>query len=190
MVHDVNVAPSVKIPAWCPRIAAETDEEHTSSLATVLDFCLTRRWAAAPNFRAADLACYLGSGDESSVEIKAALELASQKPMPVITPNSRHMAVEGNSGCAGAPHRGRHLRPSLHPGQTQERRLFRCQQAGLIRNLRILRILSAGPPDGISRFVHPPSPNPLARGTERAETLRILRRMRSGRTEYVRHLVE
>jgi hypothetical protein len=63
----------------------EQHEEQTSSLATVLD-ALRSMWPIG--FRAADLTQYLSSVNEASIELKAALEQASGKALPIITPTA------------------------------------------------------------------------------------------------------
>ena len=63
----------------------EQHEEQTSSLATVLD-ALRTQW---PNgFKAADLTQYLSYATEAAIELKAALEQASGKALPIITPTA------------------------------------------------------------------------------------------------------
>jgi hypothetical protein len=63
----------------------EQHEEQTSSLATVLD-SLRTEW---PNgFKAADLTKYLSYANEAAIELKAALEQASGKALPIITPTA------------------------------------------------------------------------------------------------------
>lgn len=61
----------------------EADEEQTSSLATVLDV-LRNRWPAG--CKAADVALYAGNADADAIGFRGALEAASGKPMPVLTP--------------------------------------------------------------------------------------------------------
>jgi hypothetical protein len=63
----------------------EQHEEQTSSLATVLD-TLRTKWPSG--FKASDLAFYLGATDTESVELKGALEQASGKSLPILTPTA------------------------------------------------------------------------------------------------------
>ena len=63
----------------------EQHEEQTSSLATVVD-ALRTKWPSG--FKAADLTQYLANVDEASIELKAALEQASGKALPIITPSA------------------------------------------------------------------------------------------------------
>jgi hypothetical protein len=60
----------------------ETDEEQSSALANVLDVLSTRNSEA---FKAAELVGFVGDAREDSINFKAALELATGKPMPVVT---------------------------------------------------------------------------------------------------------
>jgi hypothetical protein len=60
----------------------EADEEQSSALANVLDL-LSTRWSQA--FKAADPVTFVGDAREDSINFKAALELATGKPMPVVT---------------------------------------------------------------------------------------------------------
>ncbi len=63
----------------------EADDEQTSSLATVLDL-LRHRWEDV--FKASDVATFAGQATEEAIEFKAALESASSKPLPIITPTT------------------------------------------------------------------------------------------------------
>jgi hypothetical protein len=63
----------------------EQHEEQTSSLATVLD-TLRMKWPAG--FKASDLASYLGAADSEAIEVKGALEQASGKLLPILTPTA------------------------------------------------------------------------------------------------------
>jgi hypothetical protein len=60
----------------------ETDEEQSSSLATVLDV-LQSKWRYGCQAR--DIATYAGAADEGAIEFKAALEQASGKAIKVVT---------------------------------------------------------------------------------------------------------
>jgi hypothetical protein len=63
-------------------LAGEAQDEQDNSLATVLDV-LSRRW---PNgFQAANVAHYAGEADESAIAFRDALELASGKPLKIIS---------------------------------------------------------------------------------------------------------
>ncbi len=62
--------------------ASETDDEQTSSLATVLDVC-RREWPAG--FTAADLANYLARLDPAAEALKSALEMAASKSIKIIS---------------------------------------------------------------------------------------------------------
>jgi hypothetical protein len=62
--------------------ASETDDEQTSSLATVLDVC-RREWPAG--FTAADLANYLARLDPAADALKSALEMAASKSIKIIS---------------------------------------------------------------------------------------------------------
>jgi hypothetical protein len=66
-------------------LSGEVDEEQTSSLATVLDL-LRHRWK--DGFKASDVATFAGQASEEAIEFKAALEVASGKPLPIITPTT------------------------------------------------------------------------------------------------------
>jgi hypothetical protein len=63
-------------------LSAEADEEHTGSLATVLEVILNK-W---PNgCQASDIAAFAGLADVAAIEFKAALEAASEKAIKVVT---------------------------------------------------------------------------------------------------------
>jgi hypothetical protein len=66
-------------------LAGEADEEQTSALATVLD-ALRSRWFNG--FKASDVASYASRAELSAIEFKAALEQASGKLLPIITPTA------------------------------------------------------------------------------------------------------
>jgi hypothetical protein len=75
-------APQTKICFRDMFNAFEADEEQSSALATVLDV-LNTKWPKG--FKAADLAVFVGSIDEEAINLKAALEQASGRPLPIIT---------------------------------------------------------------------------------------------------------
>jgi hypothetical protein len=63
-------------------LAGEAQDEQDNSMATVLDV-LSRRW---PNgFQAANVAHYAGEAEESAIAFRDALELASGKPLKIIS---------------------------------------------------------------------------------------------------------
>ncbi len=63
-------------------LAGESEEEQSSSLATVLDVIRTR-WAYG--CQAAAIAAYAGEADDGAIEFKASLEAASGKAIKVVT---------------------------------------------------------------------------------------------------------
>lgn len=89
-----RIAALVDDPSDCPPreisfrklfLNAEAEEEQTSTLATVLN-TMRSRW---PNgFKAADVAAFAGMASDDAIEFKAALEQASGKPLPIITPTT------------------------------------------------------------------------------------------------------
>jgi hypothetical protein len=87
-VFDRNPDPACQAAKVCFRelfLDGEQHEEQTSSLATVLD-ALQTKWPHG--FKAADLTQYLSYVDAASIELKAALEQASGKALPIITPTA------------------------------------------------------------------------------------------------------
>ena len=85
LVADRPTCPPVAISFRSMFLAGEADEEQTSSLATVLDV-LRDRWVNG--FRAGDVALFAGQATDEAIEFKAALEQASGKPLPIITPTA------------------------------------------------------------------------------------------------------
>jgi hypothetical protein len=85
LVADRPACPPAAISFRSMFLDAEADEEQTSSLATVIDV-LRDRWAAG--FGSADVALFAGQATQEAIEFKAALEQASGKPMPIITPTT------------------------------------------------------------------------------------------------------
>ena len=80
---DQNTAcPPTKISFRNLFLDGETDEEHTSSLAIVLDVLQTK-WPKGCQAR--DIASYAGLAEEGAIEFRAALEQASGKAIKVIT---------------------------------------------------------------------------------------------------------
>ena len=77
--------PATKISFKEMFLAGEKDEEQTSSLATVLDL-LKNKWLYG--FKASDVSSYAGQADMGAIEFKAALEQASGKMLPIITPTA------------------------------------------------------------------------------------------------------
>jgi hypothetical protein len=63
-------------------LSGEADEEHSSSLSTVLDV-LRKHWTES--FTASDVATFAGQALGEAIEFKAALEAASGKPLAVLT---------------------------------------------------------------------------------------------------------
>jgi hypothetical protein len=85
---DRNPDPDCQAVKVCFRelfLDGEQHEEQTSSLATVLDVL---RAKYPVGFKAADLTQHLSYSDEASIELKAALEQASGKALPIITPTA------------------------------------------------------------------------------------------------------
>jgi hypothetical protein len=86
LVIDPNVGcPATEISFKKLFLDGEQHEEQTSSLATVLD-TLRTKWPSG--FKASDLAFYLGATDTESIELKGALEQASGKSLPILTPTA------------------------------------------------------------------------------------------------------
>jgi hypothetical protein len=75
--------PATNISFKAMFLAGEKDEEQTSSLATVLDL-LKNRWPYG--FKASEVSSYASQGEISAIEFKAALEQATGKSLPMVTP--------------------------------------------------------------------------------------------------------
>ena len=74
--------PPVKISFRAMFEASEADEEQSTALGTVLDVLRTR-W---PNgFKAAELVGFVGLADDTSIDLKVALEQATGKAIHTIT---------------------------------------------------------------------------------------------------------
>jgi hypothetical protein len=63
-------------------LSGETEEEQTSSMATVLEI-IRVRWKGG--CKASQVAAFVGAGDDAAVEFKSALELASGKPIKIVS---------------------------------------------------------------------------------------------------------
>jgi hypothetical protein len=85
MVADRPACPPAAISFRTLFLAGEADEEQSSGLATVLDVLRTK-WREG--CKAADVAMFAGQATQETIEFKAALEQASGKPMPIITPTT------------------------------------------------------------------------------------------------------
>jgi hypothetical protein len=84
--------PPVKISFRTMFLSGETDEEQTSSLATVLETLRGQAHADGTKwedgFKASDVARFAGHATEEAIEFKAALEKASGKLLQTITPTT------------------------------------------------------------------------------------------------------
>ncbi len=86
LVIDTNPAcPPVRVSFKTLFLSGEADEEQTSSLATVLDVIGTR-WPYG--CKAADVAAYASAPEVDAIAFKGALELASGKLLPILTPTA------------------------------------------------------------------------------------------------------
>jgi hypothetical protein len=81
VVDSPREAPPTRIKFRALLNAFEVDEEQSSALATVLEL-LRSKWPGG--FKASYLVNFVGAADETAINFKACLELASQRPIPIV----------------------------------------------------------------------------------------------------------